>query len=143
VDITSFLSVQMYFAFKKYKEHRARQVAHKGQGDDQLVQQTSAGVLQDASVTANTAGESEENNIQEAEIKNAQKTDPSPDEVAEKKRRRSYRWKIIFGLWCPFALQALDTTIIASALPYIATDFRTYSSPCHPSCHHSPRLLDE
>ncbi|CAG9949374.1 unnamed protein product [Clonostachys rosea f. rosea IK726] len=34
-----------------------------------------------------------------------------------------YRWKIILGLVFPFALQALDSTIIASALPWIASDF--------------------
>lgn len=48
---------------------------------------------------------------------------PSPEEVAEKKRRRVYRWKVILGLFAPFCLQSLDTTIIASALPYIAEDF--------------------
>ncbi|KAK1753190.1 major facilitator superfamily domain, general substrate transporter [Echria macrotheca] len=47
----------------------------------------------------------------------------TPEEAAEKKRRRIYRYKIVFGLAFPFMLQALDTTIIASALPYIATDF--------------------
>lgn len=51
-------------------------------------------------------------------------SDLSSQEAAEKKKRkRKYRWKIIFGLCAPFALQALDTTIIASALPFIAADF--------------------
>ncbi|RQM05079.1 hypothetical protein DH86_00003663 [Scytalidium sp. 3C] len=59
----------------------------------------------------------------ETEKKKKQKEDLSPEEIAAKKRRRVYRWKISFGLFFPFALQALDTTIIASALPYIATDF--------------------
>ncbi|KAL2174928.1 uncharacterized protein P884DRAFT_229496 [Thermothelomyces heterothallicus CBS 202.75] len=45
------------------------------------------------------------------------------DDRAEKKRRRTYRLKIILGLFLPFALQALDTTIIASALKFIAEDF--------------------
>ncbi|KAM0564565.1 hypothetical protein ACHAPJ_000779 [Fusarium lateritium] len=43
--------------------------------------------------------------------------------ISEKKAARVYRWKIIFGLMAPFALQALDSTIIASALPWIAGDF--------------------
>ncbi|KAF4973410.1 hypothetical protein FSARC_304 [Fusarium sarcochroum] len=43
--------------------------------------------------------------------------------ASEKKAARVYRWKIIFGLMAPFALQALDSTIIASALPWIAGDF--------------------
>jgi hypothetical protein len=45
------------------------------------------------------------------------------EDLAEKKRKRKYRWKVLLGLALPFALQALDMTIIASALPYIATDF--------------------
>ncbi|KAK0649799.1 major facilitator superfamily domain-containing protein [Cercophora newfieldiana] len=47
----------------------------------------------------------------------------STEERTEKKRRRTYRYKVIFGLFMPFTLQALDTTIIASALPFIAEDF--------------------
>ncbi|CAM1504150.1 Fc.00g017410.m01.CDS01 [Cosmosporella sp. VM-42] len=42
---------------------------------------------------------------------------------AEKKAATKYRWTIILGLVSPFALQALDATIIASALPWIAGDF--------------------
>jgi hypothetical protein len=69
--------------------------------------------------------------------------DLSPEEVAERKRRRSYRWKIIIGLFGPFTLQALDTTVIASAFPYIATDFSTYSSclPLLPQPNASGRLI--
>ena len=53
----------------------------------------------------------------------------SDEEKIQKKKRRQYRIKIIFGLVAPFALQALDTTIIASALPYIAKDFSTTTMP--------------
>ena len=34
-----------------------------------------------------------------------------------------YRWKLMIGLFFPFSVQALDTTIIAGALPFIASDF--------------------
>ena len=47
----------------------------------------------------------------------------APTDPNKKKQMTSYRLKVIFGLAAPFALQALDTTIIASALPFIATDF--------------------
>ncbi|KAI6778807.1 multidrug transporter [Emericellopsis cladophorae] len=47
--------------------------------------------------------------------------------AAEATRARKYRWKIILGLVFPFALQALDSTIIASALPWIAHDFGRFS----------------
>ncbi|CAF3553300.1 hypothetical protein SNK04_000990 [Fusarium graminearum] len=43
--------------------------------------------------------------------------------TSEEKAARVYRWKIIIGLMAPFALQSLDSTIIASALPWIAGDF--------------------
>jgi hypothetical protein len=42
---------------------------------------------------------------------------------AEQLAARRYRIKLIIGLFCPFALQALDVTIVASALPWIASDF--------------------
>ncbi|OLN92219.1 putative MFS-type transporter C16A3.17c 1 [Colletotrichum chlorophyti] len=37
--------------------------------------------------------------------------------------QRKYRYKLLGGLVLPFVLQALDVTIIASALPWIASDF--------------------
>ncbi|KAF4970650.1 hypothetical protein FZEAL_9995 [Fusarium zealandicum] len=43
--------------------------------------------------------------------------------TSDKKAARKYRWKIILGLVAPFTLQALDATVIASALPWIAGDF--------------------
>ncbi|KAK2608351.1 hypothetical protein N8I77_006969 [Diaporthe amygdali] len=43
----------------------------------------------------------------------------SPESV----KRRQHRYRVLFGLALPFALQSLDTTIIASALPFIAQDF--------------------
>lgn len=46
---------------------------------------------------------------------------------AEKHSARVYRWKLILGLLLPFAAQSLDATIIASALPWIAADFREIS----------------
>ncbi|TVY40815.1 Efflux pump [Lachnellula subtilissima] len=45
----------------------------------------------------------------------------------QKKALRKYRWKVIVGLSCPFLVQALDSTIIAGALPYIASDFHQLS----------------
>lgn len=54
------------------------------------------------------------------------KHEETAEEKAEKKRRRRYRYKIVFGLFFPYALQALDMTIVASALPYIAEDFSMF-----------------
>ena len=54
---------------------------------------------------------------------------PNADPI-EKKRRMKYRLKILFGLVAPFTLQSLDTTIIASALPFIAQDFGKCGRDC-------------
>ncbi|EQK99791.1 hypothetical protein G6O67_002732 [Ophiocordyceps sinensis] len=48
---------------------------------------------------------------------------PDVDLKAVKRARRKYRWKMVLGLVWPYALRALDATIIASALLWIATDF--------------------
>lgn len=47
----------------------------------------------------------------------------------EKKAARRYRWKLVAGLALPFIVQGLDTTIIAGALPFIASDFRKSPHP--------------
>jgi hypothetical protein len=59
----------------------------------------------------------------ETKERHEKKTASSSKQMVDKGRIGIYRWKISLGLFGPFALQALDTTIIASALPYIATDF--------------------
>lgn len=48
-----------------------------------------------------------------------------PCEICKQKTKsmRKYRWKLIVGLSLPFLVQSLDTTIIAGALPYIASEF--------------------
>ncbi|RDL38545.1 uncharacterized protein BP5553_02885 [Venustampulla echinocandica] len=60
------------------------------------------------------------------------RTTPSPGDECQICRQdrldaRRYRFKLIIGLFLPFALQALDLTIIASALPWIASDFNQFS----------------
>ncbi|KFY33072.1 hypothetical protein V495_08459 [Pseudogymnoascus sp. VKM F-4514 (FW-929)] len=40
-----------------------------------------------------------------------------------KRAARKYRWKVIGGLFVPFLVQSLDVTIVAGALPFIASDF--------------------
>lgn len=54
----------------------------------------------------------------------SKKPELTPEDKAERHRRRVHRWKLILGLFAPFMLQSLDTTIIASALPFIAADFQ-------------------
>ncbi|KAI9648509.1 hypothetical protein NHQ30_003144 [Ciborinia camelliae] len=48
----------------------------------------------------------------------------------DKKEFSRYRWRLTAGLMLPYMVQGLDLTIIASALPFIASDF---SMPLHDS----------
>ncbi|EER29299.1 Major Facilitator Superfamily protein [Coccidioides posadasii C735 delta SOWgp] len=41
----------------------------------------------------------------------------------EKHVKRVYRWKLIFGLLLPYFLASVDLTIVAAALPFIASHF--------------------
>ncbi|TVY81467.1 Efflux pump FUS6, partial [Lachnellula suecica] len=45
----------------------------------------------------------------------------------EKTALRRYRLKLSIGLFLPYLIQSLDSTIIAGALPYIASDFHQLS----------------
>ncbi|KAH7154801.1 tetracycline efflux protein [Fusarium sp. MPI-SDFR-AT-0072] len=53
--------------------------------------------------------------------------EPCQDCKRESSQQVRYRWRIILGLVLPFAISALDVTIIASALPWIAADFNRVS----------------
>ncbi|KAK2799138.1 hypothetical protein FQN51_007106 [Onygenales sp. PD_10] len=48
---------------------------------------------------------------------------PCPQCKQEKHDQRVYRWKLIAGLIFPHFLASVDLTIVASALPFIASDF--------------------
>ncbi|KXJ96882.1 major facilitator superfamily domain-containing protein [Microdochium bolleyi] len=53
--------------------------------------------------------------------------EPCPSCRAEKRAARIYRTKVICCLILPYALQALDTTLIASAFPWISLSFAAFS----------------
>ena len=116
----------MYFAFKyarkKYRErHQREEQQHETQSgqspkaESRQAEDTGAGTASDTvQPVSDTAGPST----------TGEEDNETPQETpAEKKARRKYRWKVLFGLVGPFTLQALDITIIASALPFIAQDF--------------------
>jgi len=46
--------------------------------------------------------------------------------IDEKRQMTHYRRRLMLGLFFPFLVQSLDVTIIAGALPFIASDFRKY-----------------
>jgi len=120
----------MYLAYryarKKYKE---RQQAKEAQAVELHGSEAGPSAQQDAvksteiensalSETQTTTTGGDKANIVSSESNKTPNSDP-----VEKKRRMKYRLKVLFGLVAPFTLQSLDTTIIASALPFIAQDF--------------------
>lgn len=54
-----------------------------------------------------------------------------PCALCKKSKRdaRVYRWKLIVGLMLPHFLASIDLTIVAAALPFIASDFSTFPLP--------------
>jgi hypothetical protein len=49
--------------------------------------------------------------------------------LQEKRARRVYRWRIMAGLFMPATIEALNTTMIAGALPFIGSDFSKWQRP--------------
>ncbi|KAL4915408.1 major facilitator superfamily domain-containing protein [Aspergillus aurantiobrunneus] len=47
----------------------------------------------------------------------------SPEVKAETRRRQLYRWKLISCLFMPYLLATIDLTIVATAVPFIASHF--------------------
>ncbi|RDW84177.1 putative MFS multidrug transporter [Aspergillus mulundensis] len=48
---------------------------------------------------------------------------PSPEAEAERKRLRIYRLKLVTALFMPYLLATIDLTIVATAVPFIASHF--------------------
>lgn len=63
------------------------------------------------------------------ETTTTQRSFPCPECRDAKRAARKYRWRIVSGLFVPFLIQSLDSTIIAGALPFIASDFSKSASP--------------
>ncbi|KAJ5648924.1 Major facilitator superfamily domain general substrate transporter [Penicillium longicatenatum] len=105
----------MILIYKKIKKRNERKKLEQRQQE--------AGNNEPAVTLTEDALEAQPRVVPKASETAPEKEDSSPENKAAKRKRRVYRWKLILGLFGPFCLQSLDTTIIASALPYIAEDF--------------------
>ncbi|PSR82923.1 major facilitator superfamily domain-containing protein [Coniella lustricola] len=133
------------FARRKYKEHQAAKASEQHQYQPQLDQDGAAQQQQQQQQGeaqhegASTSGQKaaaidysvqqrvSEPATTETTFKESKVTVLTPEEKVDKKRRMVYRLKVVFGLSMPFMLQALDTTIVAAALPTIAAEFNSVS----------------
>lgn len=70
--------------------------------------------------------------------------DDGPCHLCQQQRRhdRIYRWKLICGLTLPYILSTLDLTIVATAVPIIASHFSTFPIPYIPSLNTHFRNTD-
>jgi hypothetical protein len=125
----------MYFAFKyaKKKYNERKQAKAADTSVPETAEESSSNVqpavpqdpipgdqIEIAVPSGDNAAPTDEEKAQSLVV---EKNDTPRDDPLQKKRRRRHRLKVILGLVAPFALQSLDTTIIASALPFIAKDF--------------------
>ncbi len=123
----------MYLAYKYIKKRRRERAEAEAKEAASSAQPEALKVGPSAVDDGDKPGAAEPGAVVTAtDIAAAKPPDAKDDEkpqvdLAEKKRMRNYRLKILFGLVLPFTLQGLDTTIIASALPFIATDFGAFT----------------
>jgi MFS family permease len=111
------------YARKQYRGYQARRAAEQ-QGhpaDSEPYAHNGVPFHDTTALTTRTPTLDVSNNSTQEPLNKPSKE--TPEERAEKTRRRKYRWKIIVGLFAPYTLQALDTTIVASAVKFIADDF--------------------
>ncbi|KAF2103675.1 MFS general substrate transporter [Rhizodiscina lignyota] len=120
----------MYLAYKyakkksrERKEAKAAEAAKSPSTDAQPHGQQDAVVSDEIEAAAPSKVHAAGTNDEKTKQPSPGDHEMSEEDRIQKKKRRNYRLKIIFGLAAPFALQALDTTIVASALPFIAKDF--------------------
>lgn len=124
------------YARRKYQERQAKQQA------TQLPSQANRGSSSRPSGATAKPNEARPGEVEVSSPSISHTTALTPEEKAETRRRRSYRWKIVLGLFAPFTLQALDTTIVAAALPTIAEKFG--ESPKFPlPSNHLPTLKSQ
>ena len=108
----------MYLLFRTIKiKHAARRAQAAATATGAPAENDTARTAEDARTDITPAAKNEE----------VPKAEPTAEERAElkavKSRRRKYRWKLIAGLVLPFFLASVDLTIVASALPFIASYF--------------------
>ena len=117
----------MYLAYKyAKKKHNQRKEERLAESGDAVPMNRYSTVTAEEPISGGTVADTASAVSNAKHGKEAAKKEPTPEELAEKKRRRKYRLKILLGLVAPFTLQALDMTIVASALPFIAADFSEY-----------------
>ncbi|KIY01052.1 uncharacterized protein Z520_03718 [Fonsecaea multimorphosa CBS 102226] len=101
------------YTYRKIRAYRARKAA-EAEAQNQI--STTAG---SDSSTAPTNPKSPSNT--------SKKTKPCPQCTREKSKARKYRWKLLFCLLPAFFNASLDLTIVATALPQIASHFNKFN----------------
>ncbi|KIW32306.1 uncharacterized protein PV07_03860 [Cladophialophora immunda] len=101
------------YTYRKIRAYRARKAA-EAQAQNQI------------STTPRLESSSAPNNPKPP-TNNPKKTKPCAQCVQEKSKARKYRWKLLFCLLPAFFVSSLDLTIVATALPQIASHFNKFN----------------
>lgn len=130
---------------KSLKERKARKANAPADGFENIGEDQQAPASVAGRLANSNPAETPENGspqlrmVDEKQGSNVNSTSTEPKKSVdtrtkeEKKAQRIYRLKLVVGLFLPFSVQALETTIIAGALPFIASDFSTSAAMGHPN----------
>ena len=124
-----------YYAYRKIRAYQARIAAEeKAQAQEQHQEQDQVFVRQEAAVPASSdssAPSTVNHSLASPSIKNKLKPKPQPQRCPqckeEKSRARKCRWKLLLCLTPAFFVASLDLTIIATALPRIASHYDKFN----------------
>lgn len=115
------------YLYRKYKENKNLKAPTKAPTrHEPCIHQRNASLASDAGLI------SEGNELDDFAPKGAEKNHQLTHDITsecdickdEKRQMSHYRRRLMLGLFFPFLVQSLDVTIIAGALPFIASDFR-------------------
>jgi len=107
----------MFLAYRAIKKHRARKAAGPAASQGQA-----------GTTATDTSTASRITTLTKSSSNNASKQAKAcPSRITEKSRARKYRWKLVLCLMPAFLVASLDLTIIATALPQIASHFDKFN----------------
>lgn len=119
----------MYLAYKAIKKHRAQKAAEAAEAAEAastpVPASSSSPLDEDTNINSESNPVSATTPKPKTPATKAQKK-PCAQCVQEKSATRKYRWKLMFCLLPAFFVASLDLTIVATALPQIASHFGQY-----------------
>lgn len=109
-----------------YKQHKKRQARKDELETEKPHIVNGANGASNGATNGDTSTVLEPNEVKHSSVGEPEDPTPALSKAAkkeEKSKARKYRWRLIAGLFLPFFIASTDITIIATALPFIASHF--------------------